>query len=482
MPLTIPIPPENSNASASTQTTEIPVITAAELVTESSPDPARAVSTRTGAIPGEAVLQTELLDRLIAEEVAPLTLFRAPTGYGKTAVISEWIAESGLTESEPRQVHWFSCGAGSSPRFLAELSESVANAFGVDAVRASEPVAALIRQIAAVDKPLTLVIDDYHHATSAENDLDLVALCQASPGLTLIVAGRRMQVLDGPLSRSRLHVRVIGPAELSHGTSAAHELAAHFGIPDDERLRTALGYAVGWPLAVRAALDSSEGHDPLTNLNRFALHHLEMLSRVERHALLSASQLDAITLDQIAEECEVEISEARPAVHRLLELGLLCRTLDVDSTDFRCHSSVQPFLAARAKRSSTAEQREALYRARAERIQRTAPFTAFRLYCAAEAYEDAEQLLARHFSMIIDEAQETGRIVRGLPEAVLVAHPTFMAARLMLTMADLSVPPSSITHQVEVWQHSLAGKTAQGSIADAVPAEMQLPYLAVPGQ
>lgn len=410
-----------------------------------------------------------------------LTLLCAPAGYGKTSTVALWFGD----DDPDAGVHWIRCTRGSADAFWETLARVIAEILGEEAPAVAEGSLDSVRRLAAaLPAPVTLIIDDYHHATSAANDLGLAELCEAAPMLSLVVIGRRLHVLDGPLVTGRIRVRSLGPRELALTDEAARGMAVRLGLAESEQLRSAIEQAEGWPLALRAAIDpmgllspeepgteaspsmpeeASAPHDPMENLARFALHHLEIVGEAPRRILLAAAQLDAICLDHAAEFFDLQIEEARAAVHELLELGLLVAVQGHKTTEFRCHGAVRPALARRARRSLSRERRGSLLRGRAARIADAAPFTAFTLYCQAEAYPEAESILAWHFSTITDEAEEAGRLLGSLPRRVLTAHPTFTAARLFLEMPDPAVPPSTLAHLTELRRQGLRGRMADSA-------------------
>jgi len=104
-----------------------------------------------------------------------LTLITAPAGFGKTTLVSEWIA--GCEGGEPKvRAAWLSLDAGDSAptRFLTYLVAALQTVFtgigsGVPAVLESpEPppietlLTVLLNEIAATRQEFILVLDDYH--------------------------------------------------------------------------------------------------------------------------------------------------------------------------------------------------------------------------------------------------------------------------------------------------------------------------------
>ena len=140
-----------------------------------------------------ALARTHLVDRLRAVS-APgrLTLVAAGAGWGKTTLVASWI------RAEPDRAAWFSVDATDSDpvRFWGGV---IAALDGV--------VPALLDELAALDAPVTLVIDDYHLADSAEIHIGVGFLATHLPAtLRLVLVSRTEPPL--PLARLRGQGRV----------------------------------------------------------------------------------------------------------------------------------------------------------------------------------------------------------------------------------------------------------------------------------
>jgi LuxR family maltose regulon positive regulatory protein len=158
-------------------------------------------------------LVAKLNDRLWLDGrfLRPLTLISAPAGFGKTSLVVEWLA------APPCAVAWLSLDeADNDPaRFAAywlAAVQQVAPALG-DGLLAGLPtpltalqplVTQLLNQIAALDQPLLLVLDDFH---LIQNKLGQTAVAlfieHLPPNAHVVLTSRE----DPPLPLPRLRAR-----------------------------------------------------------------------------------------------------------------------------------------------------------------------------------------------------------------------------------------------------------------------------------
>ncbi len=158
------------------------------------------------------VYRARLIEQLNAGLSRKLTLISASAGFGKTTLVSEWVAACG------RPVAWLSldAGDGDPARFLTYLVaalQTVAQDLGagvLGSLQSPQPpqtealLTALLNDISGLADPIVLVLDDLHEIDSRLVDQALVFLVEhLPPQLHLVVATRE----DPPLPLARLRAR-----------------------------------------------------------------------------------------------------------------------------------------------------------------------------------------------------------------------------------------------------------------------------------
>lgn len=434
--------------------------------------------------------------------VSGFTLLLAPAGYGKTALLTEWLRD------RDEALIRISCGLGAASDPWQPIARALKALLGDDhhdhptpGIDGASSQDAALTLAAQLETPVTLVLDDYHRITSPEQDLALADLVQIAPRLTLVVSARRVRILDGPLVTGRAPVTVLDTGDLAFTPDETAALAKLSERAIDARCEEALQLAAGWPLVVRIVLGAEAtpvtAHGaPYPELHRFALHSLEIIGEVARRALLATSCIDAVTLQGAAKFIDAGIPQTRSALYELLELGLVVVNNDGLSTEFSCHPAVRDALTARASRSISADQRTMLVTDRAAHIEPGAPFTAFTLLCTHGAYSEAELVLANHFTLITDEGPTALAVIRTLPDEALFALPSFAAARLFLEHDDPRLPQSSMQDLLDRMDRGLQRRLRQPdadaehgeaaarvkrtsiALAEGLPEALHLPTLA----
>jgi LuxR family maltose regulon positive regulatory protein len=177
--------------------------------------------------PREWIPRPRLVERLDAGREKKLTLISAPAGFGKTTLLSSWIAQTEIP------IAWLSIDEGDNDpvRFLTYLLAAIqaaARAFGASVgeapaamLQSPQPppietiLTVLINEIAALPQAIVLVLDDYHLVRSASVHKQLAFLLEHLPqpapgplaGAHLIITTR--EDLPLPLARWRARRQVL---------------------------------------------------------------------------------------------------------------------------------------------------------------------------------------------------------------------------------------------------------------------------------
>ncbi len=141
-----------------------------------------------------------------------LFLVVAPAGYGKTTLVTDWLDKTGLPsawlsldEADNDPLRFFTYVVAALQKTLGpKLAQPLLEAFPTMPQPPEAFVHPLINDLAAVDRPILLALDDYHLITAVPVQEAMVFLLEhAPPNLHLVVLTRA----DPPFPLPRLRVR-----------------------------------------------------------------------------------------------------------------------------------------------------------------------------------------------------------------------------------------------------------------------------------
>jgi LuxR family maltose regulon positive regulatory protein len=212
-----------------------------------------------------------------------LTVVEAPAGSGKTTLLAHWQA----SESESRPFAWLSLDeADNDPAqfwtYVVEALRTVEQGFGAEALALLSgredtvlelALPALVNELAALDRHLVLVLDDYHAIGDQDIHEQVTWLLDHLPPTLEIALATRV---DPPLHMARLRARGelvhVRGGELRFSVEEADAMLAGLGLElektDIEQLQERTeGWAAGLYLA---ALSLRGRSDPREFIGSFA--------------------------------------------------------------------------------------------------------------------------------------------------------------------------------------------------------------------
>ncbi|MDF1821719.1 MAG: LuxR C-terminal-related transcriptional regulator [Alcanivoracaceae bacterium] len=323
--------------------------------------------------PDEAgrLLRQPLLDLLDRSHRYALTLLLAPAGAGKSTLLEQWCVRQG------RRYVFLSLGSADADpvRFFRRLDRALRselpdfegfsyNELSVEAGVPAELVAeALVEGFSGVSEELTVIIDDFQHASHPLIQSVIGTLVYALPEHVHFVLGTRSHP-DFSLSRLKLddqllvldgHDLRLDPAELNR--FAAHLLGRDLDDEESEHLyRLTEGWAAGVKLALlagagkeRLPLETFTGSRPEL-VDYFAYVVLRDLSDQTRQFLLATALLDGVS----APLCDfiLDTRESRSILDELVGRGLFIQPLAGRDGWYRYHPLFQEFLRDRLEGSN----------------------------------------------------------------------------------------------------------------------------------
>ncbi len=264
------------------------------------------------------VLRPRLIERLDEGSHSRLTLICAPAGFGKSTLISEWLAGC------RRPAAWLSLDEGDSDptRFLAylvaalrtvaaDIGEGVLGMLGSPQPPPTESVLTiLLNEIATVPDDFVLVLDDYHAINARSVDDALAFLLEhLPPQVHLVIATREDPNLPLARLRGRGQLSELRAADLRFTPSEAAEflnqvMGLDLSAEDIAALETR---TEGWIAGLQLAALSMRGREDVPGFirafagdNRYIVDYLveEVLQRQPervRSFLLQTSILDRLS-------------------------------------------------------------------------------------------------------------------------------------------------------------------------------------------
>lgn len=297
--------------------------------------------------PPNHVLRPRLYERLAAIFDPALILVSAPTGFGKSTTVGAWVKTLG------DNVAWVTLDAGDNDPTLfwsyllagmqsagVSVGAGVSHTLGADS---DTIVTTLINELVDRNKPLVLVLDDYHVIAERAIHAAIGSLLEHIPTRTTLVLITRA---DPPLALGRLRATgqmiELRAADLRFTPEEVRTFlhASMTPPPTPDNVAALASRTEGWPAGLQLAALALRGHpDPAAFVDTFAgSHHyiVEYLSEevisqqpedVQLFLLETAhlGQLSAPLCDAVTGRCNGESMLRHLREHNLF-------VVDLDST------------------------------------------------------------------------------------------------------------------------------------------------------
>jgi LuxR family maltose regulon positive regulatory protein len=418
----------------------------------------------------QLVARPRLVEHLDATLAATnrLTLVSAPAGFGKTTLLSDWLAHLESRSTDTR-VGWLSLDEDDNDlfRLLSHMTAALHGAgLGIDpslleTFQGTSPSGALIAIVndvarAAQDTPAThwvLVLDDVHVITASDVHEAMSFFLDHLPSqLHLLMATRSDPPLPLPLLRSRGELTEVRASDLRFSEREAVDflnrvMGLRLSVDDIAALE---GRTEGWiaglqlaALSLRGVHESDEVAtfiEAFTGSNRFVIDYLadEVLARQPdevRMFLLRTSILDQLT-GSLCDAVTVGVHSGR-LLERLERGNLFLVALDDQRSWYRYHHLFGDVLSARLLVEHPGEVPALHRRASAWYAEHDSPSRAVRHAIAAQDFRRAAQLMEQALPDM-RRARQDGLLLtwmQSLPEPALRRSPVlsiwFAWSRLM---------------------------------------------------
>jgi len=322
------------------------------------------------------VSRPRLLERLNEGLHRNLTLIAAPAGFGKTTLVSEWVA--GIE----RATAWLSLDEGENDpaRFLTYLVaalRTIAPTIGegvLGVLQSPQPpptatiLTALLNEISAIADHFVLVLDDYHMIDAKAVDQALAYLVEhLPPQMHLVIATREDPQLPLARLRARSHLTELRATDLRFTPSeAAAFLNQGMGLTLSAQDIAALeDRTEGWIAGLQLAALSMQGHEDATSFitsftgsHHFVLDYLVEEVLQQQPESIQTFLLRTSILDRLCGSlCDAVLLNPSVSGQEILEYiehaNLFLVPLDNERRWYRYHHLFADLLRQRLQQSST---------------------------------------------------------------------------------------------------------------------------------
>ncbi|WP_420644530.1 LuxR C-terminal-related transcriptional regulator [Candidatus Leptofilum sp.] len=419
------------------------------------------------------VLRTRLLEQLTHNKHSKLTLISAPAGFGKTTLVVAWLAEG---QEGERAACWLSLdendnGLARFFTYLIAAIRTVAPQFGnslLASLQSAQPpnetavTQTLLNQLATLNQPLVLVLDDYHLITDTAVHNALTTLIEyLPPHIHIIITSREDPPLPLPRWRVRGQLTEIRADDLRFNTAEATDFFQQtMGLSLGQQAITSLesrteGWAAGLQLAALSLHGQSDPTEQVASLSGSDRHIADYLLSEVLHQqppeiqqfLLQTAVLDRLCAPLchalLANQSLLSTLHSQDVLERLEATNLFLIPLDNQRRWYRYHHLFADLLRGRLQRDVGETAVGELHKRAAQWYEsQNLHEEAIRHAFEAEDLEYAGRLVAE---TAVDSLWQQGgaalarQWAKALPASIIQAHPhiAILASTAHLIIGDI---------------------------------------------
>lgn len=458
-------------------------------------------------IPGRVIPRPRLLSHLANALAGKLILVAAPAGFGKTTVLTQWLAARdvdaawvSLDERDNDPTRFWAYAIAAIQTLHPEVGTRALSMLQAPQPPPMETILTeLLNDLISLQEDIVLVLDDYHVIQHSNIHRSIVfTVDNLPPPAHVAVVSRTEPPFPLPLWRARRQLVELDVDDLrftpEEVTDFLNRVMA-LGLSPDQvaELETA---TEGWIAGLQLAALSMEGEDNLAGFIRsFSGSHryvfdylaqeiLEQQPEMMQRFLTQTSILERLSAplcDATIESEDLEPGGAQAVLEHLDTTKLFIVPLDDERRWYRYHNLFAEFLRARLTRNSESARIATLHRRAAEWHEAQGLVdAALHHYLAAEDFEVAADLLIRHEEAFFAHStlQTLSRWIEALPADVVSQHPRLM---MIYAWATLAIGRLEKTERTLNRIEETVGATTDDLLHDpeALPPAQRLPLLEV---
>lgn len=406
-------------------------------------------------IPNTVLSRPRLLTQLDKGLKSKLTIITAPSGYGKTTIMSEWLMEKTMSvawitleKEDNRWIRFWShlilAIQKESPQFENEDVEAYLR-------HENELIVRLIGHLNGLNKPIIIVLDDFHFIENEMILKDLSYLIKQIPIdvhfylITRVQPALRLSKLDinGDINEFKKEDFLFNEEEL--GKLDDEYLALQLTKQEEETIITRTeGWITGIKLAVLIMQKSNQVSNQLGELSgrhpKIIAYFMEEVFELQPVKIQQFLMQTAILTNMTSELCKVTtgLEESSQLLQEIEDNNLFLTLVDDTKGSYRYHQLFREFLMVQLKEQVPKEMIKKLHMKAGLWLESDGDYKeAIEHFMAAESYEQEMNLLEELLSEIIfDEEEKLWKQLEEIPNELLFTKPTMYLMNLASLFLD----------------------------------------------